>query len=215
MKILQADDHNLFREGVASLLRRIDNTVEIVESDSFDSTERMIEQHPDCDIVLLDLHMPGMNGLNGLRRLVSKFPATPMVVLSASEQPLDVEHALKIGAAGFVPKSSPTDILVAAIRQVMAGGIYSPLNSPDGLADKRRGTADQRLTRRQQEILEAVATGASNSNIAASLSLSESTVKGHLNAILRILKVDNRVQAINRAHDLGMLPDHYARQNHH
>lgn len=215
MKILQADDHKLFREGVSSLLRSIDENIEILESENFETTEKAITQHPDFDVVLLDLHMPGMNGLSGLRKLVAKYPATPLLVLSASEHRLDVEHALKIGAAGFVPKSSPTDLLWSAINLVLAGGIYSPLNSHSAAADSLPRVAGRMLTRRQQEVLEAVATGASNSDIALSLSLSESTVKGHLNAILRLLEVDNRVQAINRALDLGMLPDHYARKIHH
>jgi len=227
MKILQADDHKLFREGVGSLLRSMDSEIEILQSEDYESTERMIDQHPDCDIVLLDLHMPGMNGLNGLRRLVTKFPSKPVIVLSASEHRLDVEYALKIGAAGFVSKSSPTDVLWSAIGLVMAGGIYSPLTSHSGLTGEtsaspghahglsQAGACVRSLTRRQLEILKAVATGASNSDIADLLNLSESTVKGHLNAILRILEVDNRVQAINRAYDLGMLPEHYARQSQH
>lgn len=211
MKIIQADDHKLFREGVSSLLNRIDDNIETLECEDFESTEKMIEQHPDCDIVLIDLDMPGMRGLNGLRELVTRYPALPVMVLSASEDRLDVDHALKIGAAGFVPKSSPTDILWSAIRLVMAGGIYSPPTPQHALTSGRAMSGQQRITPRQTEILESVANGLSNNAIAQSLSLSESTVKGHLNAILKVLEVDNRIQAINRAYDLGILTRHHSR----
>jgi len=211
VKIIQADDHKLFREGVSSLLNRIDDNIETLECEDFESTEKMIEQHPDCDIVLIDLDMPGMRGLNGLRELVTRYPALPVMVLSASEDRLDVDHALKIGAAGFVPKSSPTDILWSAIRLVMAGGIYSPPTPQHALTSGRAMSGQQRITPRQTEILESVANGLSNNAIAQSLSLSESTVKGHLNAILKVLEVDNRIQAINRAYDLGILTRHHSR----
>lgn len=211
MKIIQADDHKLFREGVSSLLNRIDDNIETLQCEDFESTEKMLEQHSDCDIVLIDLDMPGMHGLNGLREIVTRYPAIPVMVLSASDDPLDIDHALKIGAAGFVSKSSPTDILWSAIRLVLAGGIYSPPVLQHGLGTEGTRLGQQRITPRQREILESVANGLSNNAIACALNLSESTVKGHLNAILKILNVDNRVQAINRAYDLGILTRHHSR----
>lgn len=205
MKILQADDHKLFRSGVNLLLRSIDNSIEMLESEDFNSTEQILNQHPECDLVLLDLDMPGMNGINGVRHLVEQFPAIPLIILSASEQRLDIEYAKEVGAAGFVPKSSPPDVLCSAIRLVMAGGMYFPPATSNAITAGRSKYYSSRITPRQTQILEAVADGLSNSAIASLLKLSESTVKGHINSIMRILEVDNRVQAINRAYALGVL----------
>ena len=209
MKILQADDHALFRDGVKSLLRSRASDITILESRDFESTKVLIDENPDCDVVLLDIEMPGMHGLDGLKRLVQHFPGIPVIVLTASEHRLQVQQALKFGAAGFVPKSSPTDILWSAIRLVVAGGIYAPRCTPDQSSPIRKPSDTPRgLTPRQIEILECVSEGLSNKATALRLSLSESTIKGHMRAILQILRVDNRVQAINRAREIGILSLH-------
>lgn len=205
MKVLQADDHELFRDGIRYLLEGLcDEPLQIVESDDFDGTFEQLRSHPDLDLVLLDLDMPGMLGMVGLRKLVDRFPSVPIVVLSASTQVCDIESSLDIGAAGFVPKSSPSDVLLSALRLVLGGGIYAPRTSARPASGS--GTPPPKLTRRQLEILSCIAEGMPNKVIASKLFLSESTVKGHVGALLQALNAGNRVQAINRAREIGQLP---------
>ena len=202
MKILQADDHELFRDGIRYLLKRLDENVDTVASGDFSDTATAINDNPDLDLVLLDLDMPGMNGLDGLKRIVQTYPSLPIVVLSASDNPGDIDYALEIGAAGFVPKSSPADIMLSALKLVLAGGIYAPrINRSKAPKSCERNS----LTERQIQILNGIAQGLSNKGIAEKLFLSESTVKGHIRIILQILHVENRVQAINKARQLGVI----------
>ena len=207
MKVLQADDHELFRDGVRYILEGLsDEPLQIVESDDFDGTFEQLRSHQDLDLVLLDLNMPGMLGMVGLRKLVDRFPSVPIVVLSASTQACDIESSLDIGAAGFVPKSSPSDVLLSALRLVLGGGIYAPRTSGRLASGSGVVTPPPKLTRRQLEILSCIAEGMPNKVIASKLFLSESTVKGHVRSLLQALNAGNRVQAINRARETGQLP---------
>lgn len=206
MKILQADDHPLFRDGIRHLLAELsDERIDVVESFDFASTIQRLEENDDIDLVLLDLGMPGMETTRGLRRLVEMFPSIPFVVLSASDRAQDIDSSLAFGAAGFVPKSSPSRILLAALKLVLEGGTYAPRTG------RRAGTAgwpnESAIvpTRRQLEILRCIAEGMPNKAIARQLCLAESTIKGHVGGLLQILDVDNRVQAINKARELGYL----------
>ncbi|HEY2337887.1 MAG TPA: response regulator transcription factor [Burkholderiales bacterium] len=213
MKILIADDHALFRDGLRYMLAGLADEVTILEAK--DSTEALatVGATPDLDLVLLDLAMPGMDGLAGLRALRGRRPALPVVILSASEEPIDVRRAIESGAMGFIPKASSSAVMLGALRLVLSGGVYVP---PAYLARSRAGTtpitapsADTLgLTPRQHDVLRLLGQGQSNKEIARVLGLAEGTVKLHISAILRALGVSNRTRAVvAAARLLGLAAD--------
>lgn len=208
MKILLADDHELFREGVRYILGRLDvGTLPcLLESEDYESSVELLEEQGDIDLVLLDLDMPGMRHTLGVARLVERCPTVPFVVLSASDNPGDVQGSLDAGAAGFVPKSSPSDVLLAALKLVLAGGSYAPRAAARAALPGGARVAVAVPTDRQREVLTCIAEGLPNKEIARQLFLAESTIKGHVRSLLQMLDVSNRVQAINKARALGYLP---------
>lgn len=196
MKILLADDHALFRAGVKQLFAALDRRVETMEVANGAEVMRLAKSQPDFDLVLIDLAMPEVDGFAGLAAFRAHAPSVPVVVLSGSEDPVDVQAALDAGASGFIPKSSSSDVILGALRLVLAGGVYVP---PEVLVGG--GTAVSKaqlaaLTPRQREVLALLGQGKSNKEIGATLNLSEATVKQHVSAILKTLRVANRMQAV-------------------
>lgn len=203
MKILVADDHALFREGLRYVLARLDDAVEVLEARDGAEALALASRQPDLELVLMDLAMPGMDGVAGLRALRARIPSVPVVILAASEEPDDVRLVLDGGAMGFIPKSSTSDVMLSALRLVLAGGVYLP----PALLDRSpaaRGPLPRRatsleglgLTPRQHDVLRLLGRGKSNKEIAQALGLAEGTVKLHVSAILRALDVENRTQAV-------------------
>lgn len=191
-KFLIAEDHSLYRAGVRQLLARHFPEAEVVESVDAASTRDAIRTHPDLDLILLDLAMPGGGGLALLRELAVEAPALPVAVLSASESTADVRAALDAGALGFIPKSSGDDVIAGAIYLVLQGGVYVP---PLMMQAPPRPDPEV-LTPRQRDVLALLSLGRSNKEIGAALGLSEATVKQHVSAILKALRASNRVQAV-------------------
>ena len=208
MKILLADDHELFRDGVRYILGRLDveNPPCLLESEDYACTVRLLDEQDDIELVLLDLDMPGMRHTLGVARLVERCPTLPFVVLSAAENPGDVQGSLEAGAAGFVPKSSSSEVLLGAVKLVLAGGIYAPRAAAHGALRGGVHAAVAAPTGRQREVLACLAEGLPNKEIARQLFLAESTIKGHVRGLMQMLDVSNRVQAINKARALGYLP---------
>ena len=126
MKIILADDHPLFRDGFALLLRQIEPGALVLEASDLYAAQALAAKHSDVDLVLLDLEMPGMDGGQGLERLLAQHPSLPVVVLSAHDGQESVQTVLKAGAAGFIPKASTTQVMLSAIRLVLSGGVYLP-----------------------------------------------------------------------------------------
>ena len=218
MRILVADDHALFREGLRYILKDLSEDVEIVEAETFDEAVKAAETAREIDVILLDLSMPGMSGLSTVREMKNRFPDMRLVVLSASEERADVRQALRFGAKGYIPKSSSRDVMVSALRLVLSGGTYLPpflleteaeadSASSHGGHDLNGGNHDG-LTPRQLEVLRCLAEGKSNKEIARELGLAEGTVKIHIAGILKALKVSNRTQAVIAAGRLGISPNH-------
>ena len=208
MKILVADDHPLIREAFRHLLTELEGGVVVLEAGDCDGACRLIEQHPDLDLALLDLRLPGAGGLATLEKLRNNHPALPVVVVSALEDAGTVRGALARGAMGFIPKSSSNDVMVSALRLVLSGGRYLPpeILSGDGTASPS-SMDEVRLTDRQREVLTFMMQGKSNKHICRELGLAEATVKIHVTAILRALKVTSRAQAIVAVNQLGLTPD--------
>ncbi len=206
-KILIADDHPLFREAIISVIRNSFPDCELLETESLTSALEITLENDDLDLILLDLNMPGMNGLNGLITLRNESPTVPVVIVSAEEDKQIVLQAITYGAVGFITKSSPRDQMTNALKQILSGNVYLPsdiirTNSPD---TRRKPRHDEHhiapemlssLTRRQLLVLERMSKGESNKQIAYNLNIAETTVKAHVSAILRKLNVHNRIQAV-------------------
>ena len=203
MKILLADDHALFREGTRYLLRQLDEAVQVLEADSCRAAIAHAHAHDDIDLALLDLHMPGMDGIDCVVQFQHAHPAVPVVVLSGSESRLSVQAVLDVGALGYIPKSSSSQVMLSAIRLILSGGVYLPpllLNQETLLVD---GVADAPppccLTERQMDVLRLLAAGKPNKLIARELGLGEGTIKVHLAGIFRAFAVNNRTEAVMAA----------------
>ncbi|HEX7926628.1 MAG TPA: response regulator transcription factor [bacterium] len=202
MRILIADDHSLYRAGVRQLLAQGLPGAEVLESTDSASTRAAVGAHPELDLVLLDLAMPGEGGLALLRALATEAPAVPVAILSASENPADAQGALKAGASGFIPKSASDGVILAAVQLILKGGVYVPplvMHAPAPTPD----AALEKLTPRQRDVLRLLGEGKANKEIGAALGLSEATVKQHVSAILKALNASNRVQAVLLAKQVG------------
>ena len=212
-KILIADDHPLFREAISNVIASGFENTEIIETESLDSALEIAKNTDDLDLILLDINMPGMHGLNGLITLRNEAPSLPVVIVSAEEDKQVVLQAITYGAIGFITKSSPRAEMTGAIQQILNGNVYLPSDiiRTSKESHSRRHRNDENLispellnslTRRQLLVLERMAKGESNKQIAYNLNIAETTVKAHVSAILRKLGVHNRVQAILSAGDV-------------
>jgi DNA-binding NarL/FixJ family response regulator len=198
-KILIADDHPLVRGALALAIEAAFGRAEILESASLHELVGQLEKVGVADLVLLDLRMPGIDGFGGLLRLRANFPETPVVVISAHEDRRLVKEAIALGAAGFIPKSTPRHEIVNALHRIAAGEVYVPPDTA-GATAAVTGELDvaQRLatlTAQQVRVLQLLGTGKLNKEIAYELDIAEPTVKVHVSAILQKLKVYSRTQA--------------------
>ena len=226
MDILLVDDHALFREGLALVLKQQLNSsegnVNILEADCAKTALQALQQHQDLDLILLDLHLPDNQDFSLLQQIKSSDPSIPVAMLSANEDAQKIQQALQQGASGFITKNSKSSVMISAIQLILAGGIYVPpailkadLSGDSETASKPSHTlststntidnsATVQLTERQKEVLHLMDDGLSNKEIAKVLSMSPSTVKVHVAAILRACNVNNRTQAVSfaRTHHL-------------
>ena len=210
MKILIADDHELFREGLSRVLQQLDGSVVVVEACDFPQTLALAEPEAGIDVVLLDLSMPGMTWGEGLVALRAKLPPdVPVIVLSASDDRRNVLEAVKLGAAGFIPKTSSSRIMISALELVLSGGVYLPnalLQPNEPASSSASNSSRDTLTPRQRDVLALLREGKSNKEIARVLELAEGTVKLHVTAILKALNVNNRTRAVVAANQLNSEP---------
>jgi DNA-binding NarL/FixJ family response regulator len=196
MKTLLADDHPLIRDGIRQVLSQLDPSIEIIDAHDYNSLFAQTAVHPDLELALVDLNMPGFVGMQGIRQYRHNFPAIPLVVLSASESSYDIRSALEAGALGYIPKSTPATGILAALHQVLAGEIHAPdcLDKEDA-TDFRITLQSHGLTARQLDVATLLAQGHANKSIGGMLAMSESTVKVHMGAIFRAFGVTNRIEA--------------------
>ncbi len=210
-RLLIADDHPLFRAALRQACARVLPNDAIVEADTLDNTLAMLETDPDLELVLLDLHMPGTHGLSGLTALRVQFPALAVLVISAHDDASIIRRVLDHDAAGFISKSAPSGEIGTAVDTVLAGGtwlspdIASAVHAMPGEAGDRDLAARLgRLTPQQLRVLDMVADGLLNKQIADRLDIQERTVKAHLTAIFDKLEVRNRTQASKLMHRLDL-----------
>jgi two-component system nitrate/nitrite response regulator NarL len=200
MKFLLVEDHAVFRYGLAKLLATLPGSHEFLESETCETAFTDLAQHKDIDLILLDLALPGLNGLDGLVRFRKLCPTTPIVLLSANENPQFVVNGMRRGAQGFIPKSASPDVLIHAIQLVLAGGTYVPAATI--LPNTRPSNEKVTLTARQREVLNLLSRNLSNKEIAEALGMRVNTVRVHLAAIFKTLGVENRVDAARAALNL-------------
>lgn len=205
-QILIADDHPLYREAIAGVIDSTFPNVTVYEAEDFQSAQQVLNEHEELDLVLLDLNMPGMDGLNGLIQMRNNSPEVPVAMISAEEDREVVLHAITYGAVGFISKTTSRDNIGEAISQILNGEVYLPSDIiRSGKQSSSKSRADSQsidpkflssLTRRQLLVLERMAMGESNKQIAYELNIAETTVKTHVSAILSKLDVHNRMQAV-------------------
>ena len=192
LKILSIEDHELFQEGLRHAVRSLPGAPELLEARSAHEAWRVLAAEPDVVLVLLDLGLPDVDGLDLLRDLRERHPAIAVAVLSASEQPARVRAALDRGASGFAPKSAAREALTAALSALLAGEVFVPASL--------RAAADAiptpRLSPRQREVAALLVRGLTNREIAQVLGVQPGTVKTHVETILAVLQVANRTEAV-------------------
>jgi len=202
-----ADDHPLFRGAMRQALAGSDAEAVIVEAGDLDTARKQANANPDADLILLDLAMPGVSGLSGLIAFRAEFPNLPVVVVSATDDPVTIRRALELGASGFIPKSASIDQIRSGVRAVLEGNIWTPeginLGSEHDPEIARLIARIQTLTPQQSRVLGMLAEGLLNKQIAYELSVSEATIKAHVSAVLQKLGVDSRTQAVIQLSRIG------------
>ena len=214
MKLLLVDDHALLRDGLALLMAQEFAGLQVLQAGTLAEAHAALQAHPDVRLVLLDLGLPDGNGLDALPLLREAAPGTVLVALSADEKRETVLAAIAAGAAGYIPKTSQSGAMLQALRFVLSGGVYLPAAVLEQRASERpgasatglaqRSTDDLGLSPRQVDVLRLLVEGKSNKLIARDLTMSESTVKTHLEALFRRLSVNSRTQAVVAAARLGL-----------
>jgi DNA-binding NarL/FixJ family response regulator len=194
-RVLIADDHPRYCDATRAVVPQACPHALISEAVSQDEVLAAIATEDHFDLVLLDLNLPGASGSSCLRAVRALAPLTPIVIVSAIDDPRIMRDVVIDGASAFVPKSAPGLVLINALRVILAGGTYVPSGLVTSLRAPVPSLVRTDLTMRQQRVLELLATGLSNKQIARALDISEITVKAHVSAIFRKLGVANRVQA--------------------
>lgn len=213
IRVLIIDDHALFRSGIKSVLQRQTDFVVVDEAgDGLEGVKRAKQSGP--DVILLDLHMPGISGLEALSLLAEEVPAAQVVMLTVSEDTDDLLDALRAGARGYLLKNIDTAFLLDSIRRAALGESVMSPHMATRLADAMRAPASPgiassaadagKLSPREREVIALLAQSASNKEIARELNLSESTVKIHVQSILRKLNLSSRVHAAVYAVEHGL-----------
>ncbi|GAB5462766.1 MULTISPECIES: response regulator [Hoeflea] len=207
MTFIIADDHPLFRGAMRQALEGIDANIEILEAGDLESARKKAGDHPEADLILLDLTMPGVSGLSGLIAFRAEFSSLPVVVVSATDDVSTMRRALELGASGFISKSASIDEIREGVRTVLGGGIWTPPDVDLGSEHDQEIASliarIQTLTPQQGRVLGMLAEGLLNKQIAYELGVSEATIKAHVSAVLQKLGVDSRTQAVIQLSKIG------------
>ena len=226
MKLLLADDHTLFRDALVQYIERADPDAEVTLAKDLDEAMACMAEDSNQDLILLDLKMPGMNGLRGLEAMREAYPDVPVALMSGMAESKDVQDAIKLGAVGYFPKTMSGKALLKGIQCVLSGQKFVPIDEDthvvmpshytDGetsqtvqgfevVNENQLSKEDVKLTPRENDVLQFLALGQSNKEIARALGLQVVTIKLHVRGICRKLNVKNRTQAAIRAHELGLV----------
>jgi len=208
-RVLIADDHPLYRDALRAIVPQACPGADLIEAACQDDVLREVTSDAAFDLIVLDLNLPGVVGLSCLQKARETAPLTPILIVSALDDPGVMSDVIRAGATGYVPKSAQRQMLVDAIHVILGGGTYLPLEGMIALRDSQSHEAERlepskrdMLTSRQRRVLTLLAHGKSNKQIAGELDISEITVKAHVSSILKKLGVNNRVQAALEARSL-------------
>lgn len=199
LRVLVADDHEMVRIAMRVALAGLAREIDWLDAADGNRVAELLASEPDIDVALVDLNMPGAAGTGWIAQLRSRFPTVPLIVMSATENPLVIRELIDLGVAGFIPKSDQAEVIAQAVRLVLAGGTYAPLrllSAGPAAQSTAPHAAPAGLTPRQLDVLRALARGLPNKLIARELGLSEGTVKAHLLAVFRVLRARNRTEAV-------------------
>lgn len=200
MKILVVDDHSLFREGLVYVLNRLEGDITIIEASNYEQAITHLQNNADLDLALCDLSMPDKDGFTLIKYCRKHFPLVSVVVLSASKEQSDLKRALDSGVLGFIPKDTTSEVMLSALRLIMAGEIYIPASMTQHSNNNQN--MPKSLTPRQQEVVNMMMKGFSNKKIALEIGIAEATIKMHVTAIFKRLGVNNRTEAALAAQKL-------------
>lgn len=199
MRVLIADDHDLVREALGAFLKG-EGVIEVVTVPTLDDAIRATDEGGSFDLVLLDYNMPGMNGLEGLTRMIAANDRRPVALLSGNASRAVAEQAIRAGAAGFVPKTMSSRSMVTAVKFMVAGEIYAPFNFM-----QQADTTSGNLSQRETDVLRGLCEGKSNKEIARDLDLQEVTIKLHVKTLSRKLNAKNRTHAAMLAREMNLI----------
>ena len=208
--ILIIDDHALFRDGLSYVLDGLNMNVSLLQASSYESAIELVSYGENIDLVLLDLDLPGISNLDALKGVAEHLPSAKIVILSGNEKGQILRDAFNYGAKGYIPKSTHADVMVNALKLVLSGGVYIPeqLLANDDFQSSPEKNAITIFSPRRQQVLELMATGKSNKEIARDMSLTDSTVRVHVTYILNALGASNRTHAVQIAVQQGLVSLH-------
>jgi len=198
--LLIADDHPLFRSALNAAISQVLPGAVVLEADSLPALMQALGEHPEVDLVLLDLRMPGAQGFSSLVQIRGTYPAVPVAIVSAEEEPTQMRRAIDFGAAGFIPKSASLPLIGTALKAIIDGTVWLPAaaaaaTQPEDREDQEMARRIASLTPQQFRVLMALADGRLNKQIGSDLNVTEATIKAHVTAILRKLGIYRRTQA--------------------
>ena len=209
MKVLITDEQSLFRDGLSLRLKQINQDIAILQSSNLVDMQKILSKEPDIDILIVDIDLAELNAAE-INKIKNLAPNTKIVAISSSEDTRNIKKILSCGVKGYIPKRSDSNILSGALKLILDGGTYIPPAMLDNGIDYNGSShisnpLKKNLTNRQSQVLDLIAQGKSNKQIAYDMGVSEATVKLHINALLRSLKVNNRTQAVITAQKMGLI----------
>jgi DNA-binding NarL/FixJ family response regulator len=205
-KLLVVDDHPIFRQAISGIIEKEFKDSVILQAESIQEAHKIIQEQTDFDLVLLDLNMPSISGLNGLLELRNEYPTIPVVIISAENDKQQILQTISYGAVGFISKSSPVEQITESLTSIFAGNVCLPSDIIRTASDKPAAKSNkefeilpekmQLLTRKELIVLKYLTQGEANKYIAYEMNISETTVKSHVSSILKKLGATNRVKVV-------------------
>lgn len=211
MRIIIVDDHPLFIDGIRHIIKALDDNVDLIEANSAKEALLLLEKSSNIDLILLDLHMPDLDGLSMINHRRIQGACVPLVVISGDDDPKTINSVINSGVMGFIPKSYSGKKLLNALRTVISGEIYIPESTIDYSYNNshhnhsKLDSSTLEITKRQLQVLGLLASGYSNKQISSILFLTENTVKSHVSALLRALDASNRTECVIIARSKGLI----------
>lgn len=209
MKVLITDEQSLFRDGLSLRLKQINNDISIIQSSSLEDMQKYLSKENDIDLLIFDIDLAELTAMEIINKIKTISPKTNIIAISSSEDTKNIKKILSLGVKGYIPKKIDSNILSGALKLILDGGTYIPSVLLDNTINIENihhfNGLKKNLTNRQSQVLDLIAQGKSNKQIAYDMGVSEATVKLHINALLRSLKVNNRTQAVITAQKMGLI----------